>query len=564
WILRLVGIVIRGYLTQADHVASAHAGMFAPLTLRTKQMLNACGIPMHALYDHQKEAAASDTHTLLIAPTGSGKTEAALLWAAHIAQRERAVPRLFYTLPYQASMNAMYTRLARLFSEAQVGLVHGRSTLALYRRLMEEERYTPEEAARAARWRNNIARLHLPPVRVFSPYQMLKAAFQLKGYEALLSDYAQALFIFDEIHAYEPKRLAMILELMRFLQHQLGARFFIMSATFPTLVRTQLEGALGDLHLIRANETLFERFTRHRVFVIEGDLTSPKGIQRVLAAFQQGQSVLVACNTVARAQAMYRAVQAAIPTLDAENLVLVHGRFTTRDRWKKEQHILARTEVGRTRHTPVIVIATQVVEVSLNIDLDVLFSDPAPLDALVQRFGRINRKGRLKDAPVYVFTEPDDGQHIYDARLVRGTLRILAEQADGRTLHEGLVQAWLDEAYQTDGFWQDWQQIFDESAAEFRHTFLDELVPFASDFTLSELFDRLFDGTEVLPLSLEEQYECLKKTRPLEASELLVPISWGRWHQLRQKGRLWTESDEWPPLVEVPYSTEIGLDLDSV
>ena len=559
--LRLCGTLLRGYLVQADHTASAHVGPFLPPHARAETILAAAGIPATSLYDHQKQAAATSGNALLIAPTGSGKTEAALLWAAHQKEAGRPLPRVFYALPYQASMNAMYDRLQRIFPRA-VGLVHGRSTLALYRRLMERE-YDPEHAAREALWLNSVARLHLPPVRVFSPYQMLKAAFQLKGYEALLADYAQAVFIFDEIHAYEPKRLAMILELVRFLREHLGATFFVMSATFPTVVQRQLETALGTFQIIRAAPHLFERFTRHRVHLLAGDMLHETGRQRILAAFTQGKSVLVVCNTVARAQEMYRALRDALPGVGEDTLILVHGRFNARDRLRKEAKILAHTGLGRGGQDPVIVVATQVVEVSLNIDLDVLFSDPAPLEALVQRFGRVNRKGRLHLAPVYVFSEPDDGQGIYDPRLVQGTLEILASAAHEKPLHEGLVQEWLDTVYRTEDFWQDWEKVYNETAREFRESFLDPLIPFNSDPSLERAFDQLFDGTEVLPLCLEEEYQRLQKERPLEASELLVPISWGRWHQLRLSQRIWTEPGKWPQIVDVPYSKEMGLMLDS-
>ena len=555
--LRLCGTLLRGYLVQADHTASAHVGPFAPPPARSKAILAATGIPASSLYEHQKRATATAGNALLIAPTGSGKTEAALLWAAHQREVQGHLPRLFYALPYQASMNAMYDRLQRVFPRA-VGLVHGRSTLALYRRLMERD-YDPDHAAREARWLNSVARLHLPPVRVFSPYQMLKAAFQLKGYEALLADYAQAAFIFDEIHAYEPKRLAMILELVRFLREHLGAVFFVMSATFPSVVQRQLETALGTFQIIRAAPSLFERFTRHRVHLLTGDMLGEEGRQRILTAFGEGKSVLVVCNTVARAQEMHRVLRGTLPHADEDTLILVHGRFNARDRLRKEAKILARTGLGREHAAPVIVVATQVVEVSLNIDLDVLFSDPAPLEALVQRFGRVNRKGRLALAPVYVFSEPDDGQGIYDPRLVRGTLEVLASAAHEKPLHEGLVQGWLDEVYRAEDFWQDWEKVYGETTREFRESFLDPLIPFNSDPSLERAFDQLFDGTEVLPLCLEEEYQRLQKERPLEATELLVPISWGRWHQLRLSQRVWSEPGQWPPVVDVPYSETLGL-----
>ena len=103
----------------------------------------------------------------------------------------------------------------------------------------------PAQAAQQARWRRNLNKLNYPPVRVFSPYQMLKGMYRLKGYEALLSDYHGAAFVFDEIHAYEVERLALILKTIQYLKQCFNARFFIMSATFPSLIKEMAFANLG-------------------------------------------------------------------------------------------------------------------------------------------------------------------------------------------------------------------------------------------------------------------------------------------------------------------------------
>ena len=557
---RLMGVLLRGYLVQADHTASAHAGKFSPAPVSRSCVVEGAGLTGARLYEHQLAAGEIVGSAVLVAPTGSGKTEAALLWAARRA-KSRGLPRLFYTLPYQASMNAMYDRLSPMF-QGKVGLLHGRAALALYRRLMEEESYDPGKAEQRARWTRNLAQLHLTPVEVFSPYQMLKAVYQLKGYEAMLANYADAAFIFDEIHAYEPQRLAMILEMIRYLREHLDAVFFVMSATLPGVVRRKLEDVLGDVSSIQASDELFEQYTRHVVRVVSGDLLSDKGIGHVVDAFSEGRSVLVVLNTVARAQEMYRRLSEGLSEVE-DRIVMVHGRFNGRDRLRKEHRILESAGLGKNSGKSVIVVSTQVVEVSLNIDLDTLFSDPAPLDALVQRFGRVNRKGRLGLAPVHVFTEPDDGQGIYDERMVKGALEVLIRHANGRAIHEGQVGKWLDEVFEVDGLLGDWEKKYSRTAAEFREI-CDILSPFESDPGLEEAFDKLFDSVEVLPKSLEDRFLAVRKTRPLEASELLVPISWRRWHQLRQARLLWTEKGKWPQVVEVPYSEELGLDFSKI
>lgn len=552
WIMP--GLLLRGCLLESDHVGSAHVDALPGLGIQAEDILASMGVEEDNLHLHQSQALQTSKSAILVAPTGSGKTEAALLWAARQVQERRA-PRLFYTLPYQASMNAMYDRLNAIFP-AQVGLLHSRSVLALYRRLMEQE-YEPKQATQEARWARNLAQLRYQPIQVFSPYQMLKAAYQLKGYEAMLADYAGAAFIFDEIHAYDPGRLALILELTAFLQERFGACFFVMSATMPSIIQRRVEEALGKPVIIRASDSLFRSFARHEVHLIRGDLLDEESLNKISNAFKQGNSVLVTCNTVARAQEAYRRLQA---DLSEESVTLIHGRFNARDRLGKEQRIIAATGLKSKQRQPVVVVSTQVVEVSLNIDLDVLFSDPAPLEALLQRFGRVNRGRRVKSATVYVFTEPAGGQHIYIPALVEGALRVLEQYADGRMLDESSVQGWLDEIY-TGTLLREWEINYAQKAKEFSDVFLGNLRPFVDDEGLEQAFDRLFDGTEILPLGLQDEYEKAYKQSPLESAQLLVSISWGRWKQMQIAKQIRSKPDRWPAVVDVPYSEEYGLSL---
>ena len=135
-----------------------------------------------------------------------------------------------------------------------------------------ERNYDTDSAAQVANRARTLAKLNYPPVRIFSPYQMLKAMYRLKGYEAQLADYYQAMFIFDEIHAYEVRRLSMILKTISYLNQHFSARFFIMSATFPTLIKNWLNAVLDCAVEIKADSELYRSFQRHRLEVIEGDL----------------------------------------------------------------------------------------------------------------------------------------------------------------------------------------------------------------------------------------------------------------------------------------------------
>ena len=200
-------------------------------------------------------------------------------------------------------MNAMQRRLSDSFPK-RVGLQHGRSLLALYRDLLERD-YSSQAAASTARWTRNLSRLNYPPVRVFSPYQMLKGMYRLKGYEALLADYHNAAFIFDEIHAYEVCRLAMIFKTIEYLRVNFNARFFIMSATFPKLIQGWLSEALDTPTTIEAAPELFQKFVRHRLMLHDGELLTDSALTKVISDAKAGKSVLVVCNLVAHAQEAY-------------------------------------------------------------------------------------------------------------------------------------------------------------------------------------------------------------------------------------------------------------------
>lgn len=549
------GITVRGYIINADHSASAHAGPIPLVQFNADTILARNKLSQENLFGHQSQAGQVDGSALLVAPTGSGKTEAALLWAAH----QSSLPRLFYTLPYQASMNAMQVRLEKNSPKQEhVGLQHGRSLLALYRLLLEKG-YGTKAAARTAKWARNLSRLNYPPVRVFSPYQMLKGMYRLKGYEALLTDYHNAAFIFDEIHAYEVPRLAMILKTIEYLRVNFNARFFIMSATFPKLIQEWLSEALDAPTTIEADSGLFQKFKRHQLILHNGELLTDSGLSNVVNDAKVGKSVLVVCNLVDRAQEAYNQISAQLNQVNIRT-ELLHGRFNMRDRSAKEKLIREATGANSEKRQSIVLVATQAVEVSLDIDLDTIYTEPAPLEALIQRFGRINRR-RLKDlAPVHVFRQPDDGQKIYDPELVQRTLSIL-EREHERPIDEGSIGTWLDEIYSGE-VEACWREEYKNAAANFDRMCIRSMRPFAADEELEEAFYKAFDGLEVLPDSLYNEYQTLSEEEPIRAGELLVPISWGRFHALRGKGQVLPRDRREPYCVTAEYSPEVGLTFD--
>ncbi len=568
---RLRDIHYRGLILTADHSASAGVDAFPDLLL-TRDI---AAHPLRSLqhwHSHQADAdRAGEGSAILVAPTGSGKTESAMLWAAQQIQH-RPAPRLFYTLPYQASMNAMAHRLADKFfgvnftspENHTVAIQHSRATLKFYQDMMEADSgANPLIVARKAKARAELAHLHYFPVKVFSPYQMLQAAYSLKGYEALLVDYADALFIFDEIHAYEPSRLALIITFMGWLAAHYHARFLVMTATLPPTVERALKGALPGCKEIVARSGDFQASQRHLVHLHEDDLLDHLAL--IAEDARQGKAVLVCCNQVARAQEVYRRLKEEYD-LSREQVMLLHGRFNGKDRGEKERLLAQRVGVrSQTRRRPYVIVATQVVEVSLDIDLDTLYTDPAPLDALLQRFGRVNRGRPDKTlCPVQVFRQPVGMKESkpYNADLVQAGLDVLEHYCDDKAIDEALVTTMLGDIYQGD-IERRWQQEYDSTARKFTMV-LRNMQPFQSASPdIYHQFYRLFDGTQILPLDcLEEYLDAIERRDYLGASQYLVNVSWGQHGQIKQAGlNKGHEENEFADHVDIPYDREWGLDI---
>jgi CRISPR-associated endonuclease/helicase Cas3 len=586
---RILATLLRGLTTTADHLASAHVSQMEPPICEDWRHLagrifvnesdpDAPQLAHEDVYAHQSVSAShTGRSALLVAPTGSGKTEAALFWA--LGDGARPVPRLFYALPYQASMNAMYDRLCKVkkgFGDQAIGLQHGKAAQALYARMIDDDITPLDKQARIARERD-ISKMHARPVTVFSPYQMLKAPFQIRGYEAMLTDYAQAAFIFDEIHAYEPARLALILTLVQHLRTRYGSRFFVMSATFPHLIRERLLAVLGlqEGDVITASPDLYTQFQRHRLKLLDGDLLG-EGVERTLRDYHAGKSVLVCANTIQRAQDIYRLLKGQLQTESAsENVVsLIHGRFAARDRTALERSIIQRC-AANAAHEALILVATQVVEVSLDIDLDTIYTDPAPLDALLQRFGRINRRGRKGICPVHIFQHPDDGQGVYGkskdvekrGHIVRVTLAEL-RQHDDAIIDEAQTGVWLDRIYSDKAVRTEWCDEY-QRVKTIAEQILSDLAAFNSDRMQTNEFEKLFDSVEVLPQHYEASYvQAITEGRYLDASGYFVNISSKMYKILAQKGQIlpcaaMDDGKRKPPwLVKRPYSPTTGLNLD--
>ncbi|MBI5527261.1 MAG: CRISPR-associated helicase Cas3' [Deltaproteobacteria bacterium] len=550
--------LLRGFLILSDHAASAHQKMGWAETLESPSWLER-EFEYHGrtFWPHQHECKEVDGNAILTAPTGSGKTEAALLWAARQRESGPGSSTIFYMLPYKASMNAMRQRIPGKFGVAEdsVVLQHSTATASLFS-ILAGKGYTDEEARRLAKQETNIGRLMTAPVRILTPYQLLRSVFGLRGHDAILTDATRGLFIFDELHAYETGRLALILATVGHLARQLGGRFFAMSATFPRFLQELFRGVVGgEIRHVDADGKTRNEFARHQLRIADDDLLSDATLADISARHDRGETVLVVCTTVARAQEVYTRLTSRVPV---GQLLLLHSRFTVQDRNRLESEIGSRLATGkRNSAAGLVVVATQVVEVSLDVDFDALHTDPAPLEALLQRFGRVNRgrRGGLREVVVHSAI-PDTSHFIYSDEIINKALSIIIPFANQPVREENL-QSWVDECYSPIA-----GRLKDQIRGlvrEYEETVIRTNLPLDTHDELARQFEELFDGCEVVPKCHEAAFREFLKTNPLKASELVVPISTARLVSLKRKGLVTRISGSRTRVVDAPYDEVRGL-----
>jgi len=528
--------LIKAILCLADWLASSHEKADRIFLSRGRQKLlkylqTKKQLELDRLYDFQREAHSCQKSRLYLqAPTGAGKTEAMLLFAGD-------AKRILYLLPTQATANAMRARLAAIYGRDAVGIAHGRALLELSR--------DDEEPPLDVRLFNTV---FAKPITVATLDQYLLAHLHGRHWEIrrTLSRYATVLI--DEIHAYEPYTLGL---LRAALEADPPQRLAIASATLPTPLRDYL----GDAYFVKAESRLWQQ-TRHRLRC--ESRTPEDALEEAIRHAAEGETVLFVVNTVPLAQRLYQlACEHAACLKRSSNIHLLHARFTYRDRRQKEQ---------RVQHLKqgTLVIATQVVEVSLDISFNRLYTELAPLDALVQRMGRVNRYGEQpQPAPVHILLEYDpQSECVYDKELLQETRNLLHCLPDTPTNGE-LTEA-TDTLYKT--VWR--SPAFQE---ELKHgeTTLKEVQSILGCFTINlkdeEMQQRFCTRRgivriDVLPESFkQEAYELRQKRALWRLSELLVSVPY-RWTVIDEFKKYFTPcADIGAYIVSLPYDSSVGL-----
>jgi CRISPR-associated endonuclease/helicase Cas3 len=508
----------RGWLLASDYAVSAGLTTFP-----TKIAKPGWDKPLRKF---QEMVGNHEGNVILEAPTGAGKTLAAILWA----QRNRVGgERIFYILPYQASIEAMADTLEGFWRRETIGTIHGRALDCAFIEYFEEIGEYGVAEAKAKR-ENNVNRLVHKQIKVVTPYQLLKWFLGIPRWEIGVSEMIGGLFIFDEIHAYDAHVVGLIVKMVEFLR-KLGGRFLFMSATFPDFLKKLLKKAVGgkleEFTLTPTDEVEKHLLlgSRHRIRWRDAHLEEL--IPEIIEAVKEGQRVLVVANRVSQAQGIYRTLKDKV-----EGVYLLHSRFTRRDRTEKERKIIS-SLLRDTDNTEVrVLVATQVVEVSLDISFDTLYTEIAPVDDLLQRFGRVNRYGEHPTGvEVHIATKYDKRLHnVYRKERLEATLN--CGPADNADLPYVVCSQWVKKVYRG---WTESEERRFSRAMEGLENLCQELKPLMAlrEKDEHDLESYLSQTIEVLPKCLEDAFNQYWNNKEyLLAFQLLAPLPLWVWEKL--------------------------------
>lgn len=521
----------RGLLMAADHMASAMESegkislnrIFVSPDLRFYSRTNSLFPLSEISTDSHKK------HTIVTAPTGAGKTDFLL---------RRCKGRVFYTLPFQASINAMYDRIRQDLHDtnALVVLLHAASELKT-----DKDSGKIEECI--------MQRLVGASIKVMTPHQMASIVFGIKGYEAMALDLSNCDVILDEIHTYSNTIQAIVLRIIEVLV-ALGCRIHVGTATMPSILYEKILELLGgkrNVYEVRLSREVLDGFNRHRVY----KLNNPDDMTSIISeAVNKKQKLLIVCNQVKHAQSIYSLLSDRYPNIPR---MLIHSRYKREDRTKLEHKLKYTFNVMD--NAPCIVVSTQVVEVSLDISFDVMITECAPIDALIQRFGRINRKRTIDTIghykPVYVIAPYKEEKEAlpYTSDVLACTFEVLPDS--GNILNENEVQRMIDAVYPKNKFMN-----IDYSGAIFvdGKWQLKQLCHHAKAALLDSL-----DINSIVCIT-EDDKEAYRKGNAVERASLEIPANY---HSIAHQCSEQLNIGMHPFVVPAKaYSSELGLDYD--
>lgn len=374
-------VLTTGLLIRLDHASSGELEVEEEPIKEDRKVLLKKALNIKEFRPFQKKFGIDykkDFHAI-VADTGMGKTGLSVLWSNR---------KKFYILPNRASVNAMYETLKHIYGENNVGLLHSTSLFNLL------ENYEDDISVLK---QFDQTRVLSKPVTVCTADQLFTAAFNMPGYEKIYATLSYSDVVIDEIQGFQPQQIIPILKQIKETK-ELGTRYLIITATLPDIVSKRLNEY--EFCIIDNDNDTIDNIKRHKIRIITKKIEN--FAEEIIGKFKENKKILIVTNTVRKAQEIYQSLEenSALSEEEKKRINILHSRFIWKDRQKKEKNVLEETkqdEDGNYINKECCIwVCTQLVEASLDIDFDYLFTEAATADSLIQRMGRVWRH-RKKD-----------------------------------------------------------------------------------------------------------------------------------------------------------------------
>ena len=437
------------------------------------------------------------------APMGMGKTEAALGAAYQLLVSGKA-NGIYFALPTQATSNRIHLRMNEFLNRIapSVGnsrLIHGNSWLvnnALdeFKPSRSASEASEHDARNGRDWFASAKRALLAPFGVGTVDQALLGVVAAKHFFVRHFALAGKVVIIDEVHSYDVYTGALVDVLVKTLE-RLGCTVIILSATLTGKRRAQLLAATESIAAQESQPYPLLSGRAEQIPFLPVAATPPtskpivveftkadKVLDEAIAVANAGGAVLLICNTVGSAQQQFLRLQQ--QTDSRIKLGLLHSRMIYSHREKREEEWMTRLGKGGADRCGSILVSTQVVEQSVDLDADLLITELAPTDMLLQRLGRLwrhERKGRPVDAPRICIVEEEKTldelremkpkaivsalggkAFVYAPYVLLRTLEEWRKQTDGIAI-PGQIRELIEHTYHDrDDEPDSWQQLYNE------------------------------------------------------------------------------------------------------
>lgn len=367
-----------------------------------------------------------DENIIAIAQTGMGKTEAGLLWTSN--------NKGFFILPIRTAINAIYDRIEKEILNIEnkseicnkIGLLHSSSLEYLLAQSEKEEDNKNEsidkkEEQEILNYEKTAKQLSLP-LNISTMDQLFDFVYKYPSYELKLTTLSYSKVVIDEIQMYSPDLLAYLIYGIERIVEQ-GGKVAILTATLPPFVKDLL-----SRNIKFKSEVFTDDSRRHNLKVFDKRINSDDIYDKYLEnkKLDKSNKILVVCNSITEAQNIYEQLQNKMGYEEKNNINILHSKFIKEERLAKEKEIIIfgktyKDEIDKGESKELdkqsgIWISTSIVEASLDIDFDYLFTELQEINSLFQRLGRCNRKGKKdsSEANCFIYTEIDERNFIKD------------------------------------------------------------------------------------------------------------------------------------------------------